>query len=121
MKFLKPRTVTFIASADFTGKKYHGVKLHTTEGQVALAAANQAEFVLMNEPKSGEEAECALIGGGAQVHSGAAFALGAYLTTDANSKFVAATTGQRAIARAWSAAAGADEYVQVERVELYVP
>jgi hypothetical protein len=121
MKFLQPKVVTFKATADLTGKKYHGVKFDATEGQVVIAGAAEAEFILLNEPKAGDEAECALLGGGAMVHSGAAFANGAYLTSNAAGKFVAATTGQKAIARAWSAAAGADEYVQVERCLLVVP
>lgn len=120
MKFLQPKTVAFIAAVDLSAKKYHGVKFHTTEGQVTIAGAAEAQFVLMNAPKAGEIAECALIGGGAMVHSGAAFSNGAYLTSDANGKFVAATAGQRAIAQAWSAAAGADEYVQTERVNTLV-
>jgi hypothetical protein len=116
MKFLKPRVRTFTAAIDLSAKKYHGVKLDATEEQVTLAGAGEAEFVLMNAPQAGEIAECALIGGGAQVHSGAAFALGAELASDANGKFITALSTNKVIGIALSAAAGADEYVEIERV-----
>lgn len=115
-KFQQPRTMSFVAGADLSTKKYHGVKLHSTEGQVVLAGAGEAEFVLMNAPLAGEIAECAMIGGGAMVHSGAAFALGAELATNASGKFITALTTNKVVAIALSAAAGADEYVEVERV-----
>jgi hypothetical protein len=115
-KFQQPRTRSFVAAVDLSAKKYHGVKLHTTEGQVTIAGAGEAEFVLMNAPLAGEIAECAMIGGGAQVHSGAAFALGAELASDANGKFITALSTNKVVAIALSAAAGADEYVEVERV-----
>jgi hypothetical protein len=115
-KFQQPRTRSFIAGADLTGKKYHGVKLHSVEGQVVLAVAGDAEFVLMNEPGLGDVAECAMIGGGAMVHSGAAFALGAELASNAAGKIITAVSTNKVIGIALSAAAGADEYVEIERV-----
>lgn len=115
-KFQQPRTRSFVAGADLSTHKYKGVKHGTTEGEVVLAAAGEAEFVLMNSPKAGDAAECAMIGGGAMVQAGATFAIGAELASDANGKFVTALTGNKVIGLALSAAAAADEYVEIERV-----
>jgi hypothetical protein len=49
--------------------------------------------------------------------AGAAFALDAYLASDANGKLVTATTGQNAIARAKQAATAADQLVPVQLLQ----
>jgi hypothetical protein len=115
-KFQQPRTRSFVAGADLSSDKYKGVKHGSTEGEVVLAVAGDAEFVLMNSPKAGDAAECAMIGGGAMVLSGAAFAIGAELSSNAAGKFITALSGNKVIGLALSAAAGADEYVEIERV-----
>lgn len=116
MKFQQPRTVSFVAAADFTGKKYHGIKLGANEGEVELAGAGEGLGVLMSEPQAGETAEMAMIGGGAMVHSGAAFAKGAELAVNAAGKFITALIGNRVLGIAMEAATAADEYREIERV-----
>ena len=115
-KFQAPRTLTLTAGADLSAKKYHGVKLGSNDGEVVIAVAGDAEFILMNSPQAGEAAECAMIGGGALAHSGAAVAKGAEVASDANGKIITAVAGNKVIGIALEAASAADRYFEIERV-----
>jgi len=115
-KFQQPRTRSFVAGADLSALKYHGVKLGATAGEVVIAVAGDAEFILMNSPIQGDAAECAMIGGGAMGHSGAAVAAGDEIASDANGKLVAASSTNKVIGIALTATVGADEYFELERV-----
>lgn len=115
-KFQQARVRTFVAGADLSAKKYFGVKLDTTVNQVVLAGAGEAEFVLLNSPKSGEAAECAMLGGGAMGISGAAIAIGAEVASNAAGKLITALSGNKVIGIAIEAAAATDQYFEIERV-----
>jgi len=115
-KFQQARIRTFTAESDLRLKKYFGLKIGATAGGVDLAGAGDAEFILMNEPNIGDQAECAMIGGGAQVHSGAAIAYGDEFASDAAGKIIPAVSTNKVIGIALASASGADEYVEIERV-----
>ena len=120
-RFQSARTRSFIAGADLSGNKYHVVKFGTNDEEVILAGAGEGFGILMNSPKAGETAEVAMIGGGAQVHSGAAFGRGVELASNASGKLVAAAAGNRVIGLSIKAASAADEYVEIERVFYIKP
>ena len=86
--YSQPRMKTYIAGADLSAKQYHFVKISSSDDEtVELAGANgRAIGVLMNDPKQGEPAEVALIGGGAKLKMDEAAAVGKYLTSSANSQ-----------------------------------
>lgn len=116
-RFQTARIRSFIAEVDLSAKKYFIVKLGTNDEEVDLAGAGEGFGVLMNSPRIGETAEVAMIGGGAQVVSGAAFAKGIELVSDAAGKAVAVSgTGQNVVALSLKAAGGADEWVEVDRI-----
>jgi hypothetical protein len=82
------------AGADLTGKKYYGVKFDSNDA-VVLAGAGEAIGVLIEEGKADESVTVQFLEG-TKIVAAAAMASGAYATTDANGKFVAAVAGQRA-------------------------
>jgi hypothetical protein len=114
--FQYPRVRTFKAAASLTGKKYHGVKLTANPNEVAIAVAGDAEFILLNEPSAaGEAAECAMVGGGAMAHAGAAVTIGQEVASNAAGKLIPAVAGNKVVGIALSAAS-TDEYFEIERV-----
>lgn len=115
-RFQAGRIRSFIAAADLSSDKYKVVKLATNAEEVELAGAGEGLGILMNSPKEGETAEVAMLGGGSQVHSGAAYAKGAELAADASGKLVAASSGNIVLGIALEAATAADEYREIERV-----
>lgn len=112
----------FVASADLSGKQYYIVKLHTVEGQVALAAADTDTLagVLQNKPKSSEAAAVSLVGGGGITKcvvdgSGTAIAIGDVITSDSGGKGIKATAGagKFALGTALQAATGSADVISV--------
>lgn len=91
--------------------KYDG----TTEGQVAAATAASDAFAGVSVEKmfSGKS-QSYQFEGITQVLSGAAVSVHALVTANASSKAVAAATGNIVLGRALTAAAGADEIIEVE-------
>jgi Uncharacterized conserved protein (DUF2190) len=80
--------LTYLAAADFTGKKYHAVKISADRTVAIAGAGEQVHGWLMDEPNvAGKQAAVAL-DGLVQVKAGAAFAAGARLKSDANGKMV---------------------------------
>jgi hypothetical protein len=114
-KFQYPRVRTFIAGADLSAKKYHAVKLHTTENQVVAAAAGQGIGVLMNAPQAGEAAEVAMLGGGALGDAGATVVAGNEVAANAAGKLIPAVSTNIVLGIALSGAASG-EYFEMERV-----
>lgn len=114
------RIRSFVAEIDLSANKFHAVKLGTNPEEVTLAAAiTEGDGILMNAPKAGEYAEVAMIGGGALGHSGAAIAKGSYVSSNAAGKLIVAVgAGTKVLGKALSAASGADEYFEIERVEF---
>jgi hypothetical protein len=102
-------------AADFSANQYKIVKL--AAGVVALAGAGEAGLgVLQNKPAdggTGGRTASVMAYGVSRVLSGAAVAVGAYVTADANGKAVTATTGQNATGIALEAAGGADAIIPI--------
>lgn len=94
-------------SADGSGQ-FRGVKFSSTG--VVLCGAADAGFVgvLQNNPALGESATFKH-SDGSEAIAGAAIAKGAKVTTDANGRFVTATTGQFVCGVARSAAAASGD------------
>lgn len=90
---------TKVASADLSTKQYYAVKLHTTEGQMALGAAVTDEVlgILQDKPKSGEAGRVRVHGISKAISKGdgTAIAIGDHLNTDASGKLVKAHTADR--------------------------
>jgi hypothetical protein len=53
---------SFEANVDMTDDQYKIVKLHTIQGQVVLAGANEGIGVLQNKPEAGQSAQVRLFG-----------------------------------------------------------
>lgn len=90
-----------VASADLSAKQFYAVKLHSTEGQVALGAAvtDVVYGILQDKPKSGESGRVRCLGISKAIVDGnaAAIAIGDRLGSDANGKLVKAHTADRPI------------------------
>lgn len=104
--YIQPKIKAFVAEADLSAKQFGFVKFGSTnEKVVACGADEKAIGVVMNQPKLGETAEIALLGGGALVKIAGAISLGDSIKSDANGKGVAGSTG------IWSAAIAMDSGV----------
>lgn len=115
-RFQTPRTRSFVAEVDFTGKKFFAVKLGTLPEEIDLAGVGEGIGILMNEPKVGETAEVAMLGGGALGQSGAAIAKGAEVSSNAAGKLITSLVTNKVLGIAVSPTSGADEYFEIERV-----
>jgi hypothetical protein len=100
---------SYPAAADLSGSQYQAVVVNSS-GAAALAGANvSVDGLLHNLPKLGEMARVVHLQGVIlKVRAGAAFAVGAYLTTNATGRLVTATTGQFVCAKAQRQAATAN-------------
>lgn len=86
--FMYPKfTWTFQASEDLSDEQWHLVKLGTTEGQVSKMAASTDRpiGILMNKPKSGEDA-AVMIQGIAYVEAGEELDYGDFIRPDDDGK-----------------------------------
>lgn len=103
--------ISLEAGADLTGRRNRLLAIGT-DGRVVVASvpANPIVGVLLNEPKPGQAATVC-VSGVAKVVSGAAFAAGANLATNADGKAVALTAGNYCIGMALEAATAADQVV----------
>ena len=89
------------AETDLTTSRYHAVKQGTSDFNVVIAAAGEGIGILMNRPNANQQAEIAVVGGGAKVKLGANVTRGAYLVANASGQFItAATAGHTVLARA---------------------
>ena len=110
--------VSLVADSAINGQ-YLAVKLGASDNSVVLASAGTDAIlgIVENKPLAGEGASVA-ISGIAKFTAGAAVALGAQVTSDANGKLVTATTGDIVIGRCVQAAGAEDE---IGAVLLTVP
>jgi hypothetical protein len=100
-------TLTFIAAADLSAKRYYGVKLDAN-GQVVLAGDGESAVgVLQNTPISGEAARVMTLGVTFGVAAGN-IAAGANVAMDANGKFVSAGGADAIIGTALKSAVADD-------------
>lgn len=96
---------TQTADANLSTKQFFAVKITSTG--IAIAVADNRAFPLQNKPESGQQCEVGYEGV-SKVISGAAFARGIFLTTDANGKYITAVSGDKICGIALSAASKAD-------------
>lgn len=90
---LEPVIQAFEAGADLSALQYTFVK-HGADGKkvVGAGADEKSVGILMNAPKSGEQAEVA-VAGGAKLKSGGTIGLGASIRSDAAGVGKAVTSG----------------------------
>jgi len=103
----------FIAGADLSAEQYTFVKRGSGDVVVQCDAGEAAIGVLWNDPASGRAATV-IVGGEPMVYAGAAVAVGAEVTPDAEGRAVTATSTDEVVGIARSAAGAADELVTVE-------
>lgn len=95
--YVQPNMKTFEAAEDLSAKQFHFVKFTSSEDgkKVSLCGAGEKGIgVLMNAPASGEDAEVALLGGGALLKINGTVAAGASLAADSENKGLTGTAGQ---------------------------
>lgn len=104
---------TLVAAADLTGSQFFAVK-QTSATEVNLAGAGEAIFgILMNDPNTGEAATCDT-DGHSKAEAGAAVALGALVTPDANGRLITAIATDIVAGRATSVAAALGDVISIE-------
>src|SRR5262245_32186549 len=96
--------LTFLAAADFTGKRYHGCKLSADRTVALCGAGDPCDGVIWDEPDAAGKQCHVAIAGTVEVKAGAAFAAGTRLKLDANAKFITAAGGEKYFAIAHEAA-----------------
>ena len=106
-----------VASADFMGKMYYFVKLHTTSGQVALCSAitDKVYGVLHSEGESGEVVKVKVYGE-TPVSANAAVALGAFIGPSTDSQAQTAVSTQFVAGQALTAAGAAGDLFRIELI-----
>jgi hypothetical protein len=93
----QPNIKVFVSNEDMSAKQFHLVKLTASQDgkKVSLAGAGEKAIgVVMNAPASGEDAEVALLGGGALLKCEGTVAAGDSLAADAANKGKVGTAGQ---------------------------
>lgn len=115
-------TFTYMAAADLSTKRYHGMRISAEMTvNTSGAAAEDTIGVLINEPSAAGMAASVRILGTAEVMAGAAFAAGARLTTNAAGRWITATTGQAYHAIASHAATADGDVVEALLLRGRVP
>ena len=102
---------SFIAGVDLTAKQFYAVK-YDAAGKMIVGTLANAIGVLQDHSKAESDATVILLGMSKAV-AGAAIAVGAEVTSDADGKFVTAAAGQVVLARANLAAAAEDDIFEV--------
>jgi hypothetical protein len=113
------RDRTFIAGADLSNSQYRFVKLDSTQNKVIVATAGTDNIigVLLNAPKSGEEARVGLLNGNGtyQIVASTLISLGAVMTATTGGKAVTtSTTGHRVAGIALEAAAADGDLIEIQ-------
>lgn len=104
---------TLIAAADYSAKRYYGVYVSGEHTVTLCGAAPDGLLGVLQDKPAAAGAQCRVrILGSSEVSAGAAFSVGAKLTTDSNGQFVAATSGQKYFAIALSAATAQNDLVE---------
>lgn len=105
---------THLADANLSAKQYYGVKITSTG--VALAGLGDPARPLQNKPVSGEQCSLGRDGESLAV-AGAGFDRGTQLMTDANGKYITATTGQKIVGEALETSAGDGSIVTISVIQ----
>jgi hypothetical protein len=116
--FVEGEYRTMEASADFTGKMYHFVKLHTTSGQVALCTAitDKVYGVLHSVTATIGKPVKVKVYGETPVSANAAVALGAFVGPSTDSQGQTAVATQFIAGQALTAAGAAGDLFRVELI-----
>lgn len=115
-------TMPYMAAADLSTKRYHGMRISAEMTvNTAGAAANDIIGVLQDEPNAAGKAAAVRVLGTSEVMAGAAFAASALLTTNAAGRWVTATTGQAYAAIASHAATADGDVVEAVLLRGRVP
>lgn len=104
--------LTFLAAADFTGKRYHACKI-TADRTVGLSGAGEVvDGIIWDEPPAAGRQCHVAIAGTVEVKAGAAFAAGAKLKSDASGKFITAPATEKYYAIAHEAATADGDIIE---------
>lgn len=91
------QSISLVAGADLSAKQFHVVKVNSSGQAVAANATDVAQVgILQDKPISGVAGSVA-VNGVSKAAFGGTVASGAAVTSDANGKIVAATTGKQII------------------------
>lgn len=82
--YVQPEMKTFTSNSNFSAKQFHFAKLASGTNVAQSLAGEKAIGVVMNKPNVNDEAEVALLGGGALVKLAAPVTAGASIASDAN-------------------------------------
>lgn len=104
---------TYLAGEDLSNEIYTFVKRGSGDAVVQANAGEAAVGVLFNDPANGRAATV-VRGGEPQVYAGAAVAVGAEVTSDAEGRAVTATSTDIILGYARTAAGAANELITVE-------
>lgn len=106
--------ISLPASADLSTKQFYFVYVDTS-GRIAVPASAHIDVdgVLQDKPSALGQAGAVAVFGVTKVVTGAAVAIGDYVTNDNAGKGVTATSGQKAHGRALTASSGAGQIITV--------
>lgn len=96
-------TVTAPANTDLSTKQYYAVDLNSSGNAVVAGAGNTFVGVLGNKPSAAGQAAEIMISGLVPMVCGGTVAIGAPVKIDSSGKAVTASSGDKAIGRAFSA------------------
>lgn len=100
--------ISISAGADLSAKQFHVVKVNSSAAAVAAGASDTTQVgILQNKPTSGQVGSVR-VAGVSKAAAGGSITAGAAVTSDANGKVVAATTGKQIIGFALAGAASGD-------------
>lgn len=108
----KGMTITLISSADMTGKAFTAVKVSGEKTFAACGVAEEAVGFLQREVKA-DEAGQVMIQGITFAIASAAITAGAVVASAAAGKVATATTGQKGVGIALTAATAANDVISV--------
>lgn len=91
--YVQPEMKVFKSNSDFSAKQFHFAKLASGTNIAQAGAAEKAIGVVMNKPIVNDDAEVALLGGGALVKLAGTVAAGDSVKSDADGKGVVGATG----------------------------
>jgi len=106
--YTQPNVKVFTSNSDFSAKQYHFAKLASGTNIAQSGAAEKAIGVVMNKPAINNDAEVAILGGGALVKLAATVAAGDSIASDANGAGVLGASGEWCPAIAMEAGVAGD-------------
>lgn len=93
MSAQRPVNITLLAAADHSANQFKGVKIDSN-GRAAIATAGDVVGILQNDPDALDKEATVCVHGLSKAQAGGTIAKGDRVTTDANGRFIAATTGR---------------------------